>query len=295
MWNARVTAIIINWNLKETTFSCIQSLMNQDTSSDIILVDNGSRDGSVEYLSSHFPGLEIIPLPDNIGFGPACNRAIQKALQRTTCQFVLLINNDAVLAPDGLSRILQVADVTPAVGIFGPKVYYRDDPERIWYAGARQRRVVLAAAGTGRGQIDRGQFDKPIPVDYIFGTAMMIRRSIFEQVGLFDERFYLYLEDLDFCLRARRMGISLLFVPQARVWHTGSASTAHNLELRKYHYIKSSILFLKKHLSRAVIPLGLAFWSSVFLRMIVFDILRGDPPKLDTYWTALISSMTDIG
>jgi GT2 family glycosyltransferase len=176
----------------------------------------------------------------------------------------------------------------------GPKVYYHDQPERIWYAGARMRRGVLAAADTGRGQVDRGQFDQPSMVDYVFGTVMLIQRKVFESVGLFDERFFLYLEDLDLCLRAKKKGFSLLFVPEACVWHIGSASTAQHQEIRKFHYVKSTIIFLKKHLSRVVIPLALLFWSAVLIRMVIQDILRGNLSTLDTCWSALVSGLGEI-
>jgi GT2 family glycosyltransferase len=167
------------------------------------------------------------------------------------------------------------------------------NPDIIWYAGARRRWGILAAAGTGRGQVDRGQFDAARRVDYVFGAAMFIRRSVFEQIGLFDEQFFLYLEDMDFCLRAQRAGFSLLFVPQARVWHKGSASTANNNGMRKYHYAKSTIYFLRKHAS---LPLSLpiiAFWTFVSLRAMMADLLRGDLSALRSYWSGLISGLAD--
>ena len=294
MWDQRVTAVVINWNLKETTSQCLRSLERIGPSCHVILVDNGSQDGSVDYLAARFPSVEIIPLVENTGFGAACNRAIRSALEREGCQYILLINNDAVMAPNALTKLMEAAESFPETGIFGPKVYYQDKPDKIWYAGARMRRGVLAATGTGRGQVDRGQFDHPIPVDYVFGAAMLVRREVFDCVGLFDESFFLYLEDLDLCLRARKLGFSLLFVPQACVWHIGSASTEGDLDLRKYHYIKSTIIFLKKHLSRAVAPIALVFWSAVLLRMVFFDLLRGNLRVVDTCWTALISGLSEV-
>jgi GT2 family glycosyltransferase len=294
MWDQRVTAIVINWNLKETTAMCLRSLDRIGSSGHIIVVDNGSQDGSLDYLRDRFPGVEFISLPENVGFAAACNCAIQRALQRSACQSILLVNNDAILAPDALSKLMEAAESNPETGILGPKVYYRDEPERIWYAGARMRRGVLAAADTGRGQVDRGQFDQPSMVDYVFGTVMLIQRKVFESVGLFDERFFLYLEDLDLCLRAKKKGFSLLFVPEACVWHIGSASTAQHQEIRKFHYVKSTIIFLKKHLSRVVIPLALLFWSAVLIRMVIQDILRGNLSTLDTCWSALVSGLGEI-
>jgi GT2 family glycosyltransferase len=250
MADLRVTIVVVNWNLKEETLNCLRSLAQLDHPSKTIVVDNGSDDGSTEYISHHFPQIELITLPSNVGFGAACNLAISQALKDTACEYIFLLNNDAVTHPHSLSELMKAALAHPEVGIFGPKVYYRDDPGRIWYAGARRRWGLLVATDTGRGQFDQGQFNTLREVDYVFGVAMLIRRSVFERIGLFDERFFLYLEDLDFCLRAQAAGFSLLFVPQAHVWHKGWASTINDQVRRRYHQVKSMTLFLKKHTSK---------------------------------------------
>jgi len=254
-------------------------------------VDNGSGDGSAEHIAGYFTRVELIALPVNTGFAAACNCAIIRSLQDPACEYVFLLNNDAVIHPHALSELLEVAETCPASGILGPKVYYTDQPDVLWYAGARRRRIVLAAADTGRGQIDRGQFDTLRTVDYVFGTAMLIRRSVFERTGLFDERFFLYLEDLDFCLRAQTTGFSLLFVPQAHVWHKGSASTSHNLAMRKYHLVKSTACFLRKHTPLASCLPVLAFWLPVLSRDIITDLLHGKSSVVQSYWSGLMDGL----
>jgi len=239
-----------------------------------VLVDNGSQDGSPRYLEERFPKLDIIRLEANLGFGRACNLGIRRAFEDSRVRFVFLLNNDAVVHPHALERLMEAAQANPTAGILGPKIYFRQEPSQIWYAGARMRRGVLAAADTGRGQIDRGQFELSRNVDYVFGAAMLIQREVIERIGQFDERFFIYLEDLDFCLRAQHAGFSPLFVPQALVWHSGSASTARFLYMRRYHHVRSSVIFLLKHLSPVWIAPALAFWSAAFLRSAGRDLLR---------------------
>jgi GT2 family glycosyltransferase len=290
----QITVIVINWNLKAATIECLRSVERLDPPCRIIVVDNGSEDGSAECIAGHFPQAELFALPANIGFAAACNRAISRALVDDGCQFVLLLNNDAVIHPNALWELVQAATQHPGAGILGPKVYSSHRQDLIWYAGARRRRLVLAAADTGRGQLDRGQFNALRAVDYVFGAAMLIRRSVFERIGLFDERFFLYLEDLDFCLRAQAAGFTLLFVPQACVWHTGSASTTNNVMLRKYHLTKSTVHFLQKYTSLCLSLPVLGFWLLVAARTIIAELARGNTPAIRSYWLGLVNGLAEI-
>jgi len=289
----RVVAIVVNWNLKEDTLSCLQSLERLDFPCRIIVVDNGSSDDSAEYLVRRISRVEVIKLPTNLGFGAACNCAITWALQDPDCDLLLLLNNDAIIDPHALAELMEAAQANPRVGIFGPKVYYMDVPDVIWYAGAYRRRRILAAVDVARGQVDYGQFSTSKVVDYVFGAAMLVRRNVFEQIGLFDEQFFLYLEDLDFCLRAQRANFSLLFVPTAHIWHKVSASTATNQMLRKYYLTKSTIRFLKKHISLKFAAPALIFWLLVLLREILTDLSLGHPSAIRAYWSGLIDGVTE--
>lgn len=260
----QVCVIVVNWRLKEETLACLRSVEQLDVPCRIIVVDNGSADGSVEQIARYCAPAEIIALPANIGFAAACNRGIAHALDDSACEFVMLLNNDAVVHPQTIARLLCAAQAHPEAGILGPKVYCQDRPNVIWYAGAHRRRGVLLASDTGRGQIDHGQFRHIRSVDYVFGAAMLIRRSVLERVGVFDEQFFLYLEDLDFSLRAQRAGFKLLFVPEAHVWHAGSASSADQPEWRIYHLVRSSVLFLKKHAGIWFFPLMVVWFLATF-------------------------------
>ena len=128
----------------------------------------------------------------------------------------------------------------------------------------------------------------------MFGAGMLIRCSVFERIGLFDERFFLYLEDMDFCLRAQAAGFSLLFVPQAHVWHKGAASTANHNGFRKYHFVRSTIHFARKHNTWAMMPYTAAFWALVLLRFVVVDLTRGNLSAVRSYWAGLVNGFTEV-
>jgi GT2 family glycosyltransferase len=274
--NVRVAAVVVNWNLKEKTLHCIQSIKQQSVPCRVILVDNGSTDNSTTYITHQIKSVEVLQFPDNLGFATACNTAIHHALADPACDFILLLNNDAIIHPHALKHLLHIADISPEVGILGPKIYDMNDPCRLWYAGARRRRFVLAAADTGRGEEDFGQYDHMRSVDYVFGAAMLIRREVFANIGDFDERFFLYLEDLDFCLRAQASGFSIIYVPQAHVWHHGSASTENNRASRRFYLVQSTRHFLHKHCTPASVGLIFLFWLAVFIREVIIDISKSE-------------------
>jgi len=286
-----VSAIVVNWNLPDETVGAVHSLQGQIRSCHIYVVDNGSDDGSISIISDRCPGVEIISLAENRGFATACNIAITQALADERCEFILLLNNDARAHPNALHEMLQVLESLPQGGIIGPKIYFAENRRKIWYAGARRRRMVLAAADIGRGQDDTGQFAEIRDVDYVFGAAMLVHRQVFESVGLFDESYFIYLEDLDFCFRAQQAGIPLIFAPKSLVWHIGSASTAKDPALRHYHMVKGTIIFLRKHASALTILPIILFWSLVFARAIFLEFLNGNLQAIRSYWSGAISGL----
>ncbi|KKK89495.1 hypothetical protein LCGC14_2732510 [marine sediment metagenome] len=292
MINANVVTVIVNWKLKEDTVYSIKSLQQSDIHTSIIVVDNGSNDGSAEYIAQQCPDVELMVLPSNIGFGPACNRAMSKVLKEKKYDFIFFLNNDATIHPSALSELINAAQIYPEAGIFGAKVYYSDKPDTIWYAGAHRRQGVLAVTDVARGQIDCEQFQCCHEVDYIFGAAMLVRRNVFEKVGFFDKRFFLYLEDLDLCIRAQKAGFSLLFVPNAHVWHKGSASTSKKISLRRFYMAKSTIHFLRKHTTPISRLPVFMLWVFIYLNDIFSDIIRGDIANLKAYWAGFMHGIS---
>jgi len=142
--NSLVTCIVINWNLKKETLHCLSSIQNSTIACRIILVDNGSEDGSVKEISKQFPDIITIQLSNNIGFGRACNLGIQYALRDSECQYILLLNNDAFINPTTIETLLITSSTYPNAGIFGPIIYDQKKPTHIWYAGAQRRPGILS-------------------------------------------------------------------------------------------------------------------------------------------------------
>ncbi|MFQ5856006.1 MAG: glycosyltransferase family 2 protein, partial [Anaerolineae bacterium] len=247
-----VTAITLNWNRREDTLACLASLQVVSYRNlDVVLVDNGSTDGTVEAVRRQFPEVEILENTSNLGYAAGCNRALRRFLSGES-DYVLLLNNDTVVAPDMVDRLVETALTYPDVGMLGPTVWYYDDPGRLWSAGQRCRPITLS----GQPPHVDPQVETPYEVDYLFGCGLLLKRQLLEDVGLFDERFFMYYEDQDLCLRARRHGHRLMVVPAAKMWHKVSASTGGSgTPLNKYHLARSSVLFYAKHTPRPLQPL----------------------------------------
>jgi GT2 family glycosyltransferase len=245
----RVCVIIVTWNCRERTLACLRALAENE-GCDVVVVDNGSTDGSAEAIAAAFPAVELIRVGYNSGFAAAVNRGLFHPLARAA-EFALLLNNDVELAPDALDRLLAAADLHLQVGIFSPAVFFQDRRERLWSSGYRILPLAFSTIRSERGRT----LEQPHGlrrVDFVEFCAALIRRSLLERIGPLDERFFVYYEDLDFCLRAREAGFGVACVRDAHAWHAVSASTEHDIPARYYLRARSSVQFFSKHTPRAL-------------------------------------------
>lgn len=283
-----VAAIILNWNRRDDTLACLDSLQDVDYQNlQVILVDNGSTDGTVAAVQQRFPDVEIIRNEANLGYAAGCNVAVREILRREI-GYVLLLNNDTVVASDMLTRLVAVAEATPEAGMLGPTIWHFDAPQRLWAGGQRVRPITLS------GQPPQGDPHgaQPYEVGYIFGCGLLLRRQLLDDVGLFDERFFMYYEDQDLCRRARTHGYRLLIVPEAKMWHKVSASTGgEGTPLNKYYLARSSVLFYAKHTPRWLGPLIALYRLGSAARTVGRVLRRGQPAVAQAYLRGLIDGL----
>jgi hypothetical protein len=234
MTNSSVAVIIVNWNRKDDTLACLESLARVTYPRfRIILVDNGSDDGSAEAVRSLFPHVMVIALPQNLRFAGGNNVGLREVLARGD-EYALLLNNDTTVEPDFLQPLVAAAENDPAVGLVGPKILYYNRPHVIWFAGGVIRPTFGYVRHYGQRKPDNGCWDQPRSVSFLTGCCLLIRREALEKVGLLDEGYYLYSEDADYCLRATRAGYTLWYEPKSRVYHKVSSSTGGAYNPRKW-------------------------------------------------------------
>ncbi len=220
----KVYIIILNWNGLDDTIECLESLKNIPYPTyEVVVVDNASSGNDVEILRQRYGGyIHLIANDKNYGFSEGNNIGIRYALE-TGCDYVLLLNNDTVVDPEFLTELVRVAESDAAIGIEGSKVYYYDPPNRLHTVGGK----IHWCWGiiTHWGDVDdKGQFDQVAQRDYVFATAMLIRRKVIESISLLDSTFFFGIEEYDYCARATKAGFKVLYVPTSRVWHKVGAS-----------------------------------------------------------------------
>ena len=178
MSEPRVSIVILNWNSYEVTLDCLLSLRKIDYRNfEVVLVDNGSVDGSPEKLLENAPEIRLIRNPTNLGFAGGCNVGIRDAIRRGI-DYVLLLNNDTIVAPDFLTRLVDVAESEENIGALSPKVLFFDHPDRLNYAGGEHRRWSLFPKIFGLRQLDDGRFDKIRQVSLLTGCAFLIKEKV---------------------------------------------------------------------------------------------------------------------
>lgn len=268
---SKVSIIILNWNGWKDTLECLKSLENNNYSNyRVVVVDNGSTDDSLDKLQDiESDRVSLISLEANWGFSGGNNFGVKRALENET-DYVLLLNNDTVVEKNFLSELVKEAEKNPKAGLFGPKIYYYNDKNRIWFAGGRISVNPLEVSGThiGLNKIDKGQYDKVKKVDYITGCCLLIKKEVIEKVGFLDEDYFLYYEDADYGWRAKKAGYNCLFVPKAKIWHKCSAGTIEGSSSYIYYHTRNALMMVRKNGSffERILVLKLTFW--IFLKQI---------------------------
>lgn len=248
MKEKKVSIIIVNWNGKEFLKDCFDSInQNVYNNYEIIVVDNGSSDGSCDFIKSQYKDVILIKNNDNLGFAEGNNIGIDFALSNRA-EYVLLLNNDTVVDPHFIDKLVKVAESDPQVGIVGSMVYFMDNPKKICFAGGR-RKWNTQWAHIGLEEIDEGQYDEVTETEYIYGCALMLKREVIKRVGVFDPDYFTYVEEVDLNYRVQKAGYKIVFVPQSKVWHKIAASNkgGRTSPVRQYYMTRNNLLFLKKN------------------------------------------------
>ena len=245
-----VTIVIVNWNHKEDTLECLESVSRLTYPSySIILVDNGSNDGStdaIEKWSRDNLTVTLIRNDENLGFVHGSNMGIRHALTTET-DYVFLLNNDTTVQPGTLSILVGAAEQAGDIGMVGPKIYQYGKRRVLDSAGTRTIPWLAQGFLIGHGEEDRGQFDYTVDLPYVTGTALLVRLSVLKKTGVMDEDFFHYFDDFDWGLRTRKAGFRLLLIPEAVICHKGANTIGFGSPFYMHQMIRSRIIFARKH------------------------------------------------
>lgn len=259
----KLAVILVNYNTPADTIECLESLkkcrLPLGLTLKTVIVDNASRDDSVDLLSRKYPEVLLIESPKNTGFAGGNNIGIKYALEWKPTH-ILLLNNDTIVPKDFFSNIVKSAITQPKVGLVSPMIYFApgfefhktrykksDLGKVIWAAGGKLDWANLLGSNDHVDEVDRGQFKQVTDTDFGSGACLLIKRQVLDQIGLINEDYFLYLEDLEFSHRARLAGWRVVFDPSIRLWHKVSQSSGIGSNLNDYFITRNRLLFGLKY------------------------------------------------
>jgi N-acetylglucosaminyl-diphospho-decaprenol L-rhamnosyltransferase len=244
----RLSVITVNWNTSKLLRECLDSLLAGEMllPTELLVVDNGSKDDSIEMLHRHFPDVQRIENSTNLGFA----RANNQALARARGSYILLLNSDTVVQPEALARLVSFMELHPDAGACGPRLLQASGRAQAFAFGSDPTPGYLMRRALGRLISRRALHDwnttQTQAVDWVAGTCLIVRRAAVAQVGPLDDKFYMYFEDVDWCRRMRQQGWNIYYHPEVSIMHLGGRSLIQNPQAGKLYY-DSLTYFYSKH------------------------------------------------
>jgi GT2 family glycosyltransferase len=239
-----LSIVIVNWNTSELLIQCLDSIYQAAPrlTFEIIVVDNGSTDESVNAICNQFPDVRIISNDLNLGFAKANNQGLAAGRGR----YFLLLNSDTIVLPNALNRLVDVADINPGVGIIGPKLLNMDGTlQKSWASFPTFWSELIGKNFRRRRSVANSQF--AYEVDWIMGACMLVRSEIITDVGMLDEDYFMYSEETDWCYRIKRKGWKVWYLSNAEIYHLGGGSANRSNLTQLVLLYRSKILFFRKH------------------------------------------------
>lgn len=330
-----VSIVILNWNGWEDTLECLESIFLMDYPNyQIVVVDNGSQDQSIERIRDYVRGklevkssftsgasssghhkmaeftlneseneisvnriklddagqINLIKSEKNHGFAEGNNIGIKFALKYLDPGYVLLLNNDTFVENNFLEKLVGIAETDETIGIVGPKVCYYHRPEIINSAGVLMNWSSGIGTNLGIGDVDMGQFDKTLDLDALIGVCLLIRSSLFGKIGYLDKKFFLLLEETDFCIRAKRNDFKVVLHPESKVYHKEGFSGKLNPS-SLYFTSRNRLFLIRKHQPKERI---LMYTVIICLRAILdsaFYMVKGEPGSSKAVITGVLHGL----
>lgn len=248
----KTAVVILNWNGKKFLERFLPGVIENTSAPDteIIVADNGSDDGSEEWLRSNHPGIRIISLGKNYGYAGGYNRA----LKQVEAEYYILLNSDVRVEKGWAEKLTTFMDMHPRVGACQPKIRSEERPEYFEYAGAAGGFIDMHGYPFCRGRIfetvetDHGQYDDVKEIFWASGSCMAVRASAFDQCDGFDDSFFLHMEEIDLCWRMQNAGFVISYFPHATVWHVGGGTLGYDSPDKTYYNFRNSLIMMAKNL-----------------------------------------------
>lgn len=272
----KIYIILLNWNGFSDTLECLESLQKINYPNyDVVVVDNHSTSDDVKIIKEKFGDFvkEIIVSEDNLGFSGGNNLGIQYSLN-DGADFILLLNNDTTVEPDFLGKLLDVFSRNENVGISAPQINYFDTPKIVWTVGGKVSKIRgsgFAYSDKNESEIDKNEKE----VTFASGCCLLIKKEVFEKIGYLDEKFFLYVEDTDFCFRTSKAGYKIIVSPNSKIYHKIGHSVSEDLkQIPLYYTTRNRLFFAKKNFYSFHLISTIYIFTSMFFKSFIW-LLKG--------------------
>lgn len=241
----KVISIVLTWNSADFIEECLLSLQNSSFKTEILVIDNDSSDNTRELIAKKFPGIELINSGANLGYAGGNNLGIKHVLPKKP-DYIFILNPDAQVETSSIERMVDRMETNQRLAAVSPMIYYHNT-KKILFAGSYINWRTGEAPHIGLDELDSGQYDNVTATERVNGCAMLLRTETLKSVGLMDERYFLYYEELDLSVRMKAAGFEMGIVPKAKVWHLKSLSTGGYFSpLSQYYQTRNRLLFMHK-------------------------------------------------
>jgi len=272
----KVSIIILNWNGWQDTLECFDSLVKITYPNyDVVVIDNDSTNESVEKIKNWINNkktavnYKLLINDRNAGFAGGNNPGIEYAIKNKS-DYALLLNNDTIVDPGFLEKLVKVGESSRKFGIIGPKIYYETDKNRIWFGGG-DFSWLSGGRHMDYDKIDDKPQDEAIKeIKFMTGCCLLIKREVIEKIGLMDEDFFLYYEDTEWSLRARKFGYKIIYAPAAHIWHKISRSVKPKTNpIVHYYHIRNALLLSKLHAPKIILGFIYIWGAAKYLKQVI--------------------------
>jgi len=300
---ARIGVVLVNWNSDEVTIPCVQSLMRGKRVPDcIVIVDNASQAGSVERIIESCPTAHIIRNNINYGFTGGNNVGLGYLLENNY-DYAWILNNDTEVAPDCLSLLESSLFENPDVAAVTGKIYYYGKDRLLWFAGVTFNPLTFKIGHRGLGEIDNGQYDIAEKIDFFDGCSLLVHCSVLKKVGLFDNHFFAYNEDLDLAFRIRKKGFSIFYNPLAVLYHKTGCSISKNSNkavtggsstpLQQFLANRNRIYIVRRYASppNKIVAISLIILNALYITLVMIFLNRWQ--KAIAVWSGVFHGIFD--
>jgi hypothetical protein len=241
----KVVVLTLNWNGKKWLGECLGAILALDyLNFETVMIDNGSTDGSVDFVRRCFPAVHVLENGANLGYARGFNAGLAYAFDQREADYCLVMNNDTKIDPEALSALVQVAESYDRVGFVTGKVYFYDRPNTLQTVGKFDRPGSITAADIGASEEDTGQYDSIIERSFADDIFTLVSRKMYKEIGGYDLQFFLQCEEFDWQWRAKDRGWRIYYAPKARLWHHGSLSMGGGANPISHYFLARNLIVM---------------------------------------------------